>query len=225
MHLVHTFLQVGGDDVGIGALEHHSNAAHTFSLAVDGHGAEALGRPEAYAANVADVHGHAATVGHHDAADVLGALYHTLRPYIIGTALLLNITGTCVLVVAAQRLEHVANGELHGGKHFGVDGYFILLEIAAETVDLHNARYACKAAAHYPILNGAQFHDVVLAFVFIVDTQYVLVDFAQARSDGHHFGRAQFLRYLGRDILNLFVDELAGLQRGHALLEHDRDER
>ena len=225
LDFLHARLQLAGDHVGVGPLEHHGDAADTLALAVARHGAEALGRAELHGAHVAHVNRDAAAVGHHDAADVVERRNHTLGADVVGAVDLLDVAAARVFVVAAQRLEDVADGDVERVEGVGVDGHLILLEVASEAVDFDDSRDARQLALDNPVLDGAQLHGVVALLVARLDVERILVDFAQTRGDGHHLGGAQLGGNLSGDGLYLFVDELPGVENRHALLEDHRDDR
>ena len=191
LYFRHALLQFARDHVGIGAFQHHGDAAHAFTLTVDSHGSETLGRTETNGSHVAHVDGDAATVGDDDAPDVFEIMYHTLRTDVVGSVFLFDIAAARVLVVAAQRLEHVADSDIERVEGIGIYGDLVLFQMSAETVDFHNARYSRQLPLHNPVLDGAQVHVVVLVFVFRVNFQNVLINFTQTRGDRHHLGHSQ----------------------------------
>ena len=157
------------------------------------------------------MYGHASTVGHHYPLYVLQFLNHALGANVVGAVPLLYITGTRVLVVAAQRLKHIAYGELQRCEHLRVYGYLVLFQITAKTVDLHDTRNTRQLSPHHPVLYGAQLHRIIVALVLLVHTQHVLVNLAQTRGDRHHLRGTQLRWNLPCHRLNLLVDELARL--------------
>ena len=171
------------------------------------------------------MHRHSSSVGHHDLFDVLQLLYHTLRADIIGTVFLLDVAATGVLVVVAQCLKHIADGDLQCRQRIGVKGYLVLLQIAAKTVYLHDARYAGQLSFHNPVLYGAQFHGVVVGLVGTIYSQHILIDFSQSGGHGHHLWCTQFFGYLSLERLYLFAGQLPCLQGGHFFIEHHGHER
>jgi len=225
LHLLDPFLQLLGDGVGIGALQHHGDTADTLALAIFRHGAEALGRPETDLSDVADMHRDAAPVGDDDPFDVTQFLNHTFRTDVIGPVDLLNVASSRVLVVLAQGFEDLADGEVHGVEHIGIDRHLILLEVASEAVDLDDARDAGQLALDDPVLDRAQLHGVVARLITGRHFQDILIDLAQSGRDGHQLGRAQLGRDLANNGLYLLVDQLAGIERRDILLEYDRHER
>ena len=76
-----------------------------------------------------------------------------------------------------------------------------------------------------PVLDGTQFHRIVLLFVSGGDFQYILIDFPQPGRYRHQFRRPQFGWDLAGDSLYLFVDKLAGIQCRDIFLEDDRHKR
>ena len=138
------------------------------------------------------MHRHTIAVGHNNLLDILDFRNHALRADIVCPAFFLDIAGSCVLVVLAECLKHVANGQLLGSQHIWVDGYLILFEVASETVYFYNARNTRQLPAHNPVLNGAQLHGIIFLGVCLIHLQYILVDFPQTCSDGHHLGCTQF---------------------------------
>ena len=225
LHLCHALLKGLGHHIGIGAFQHHGYAAHALAFAIDGHRSEAFGRPEAHLAYVADVHRHTTAVGNHYFLDVLHLFYHSLRTDVVGFAHLLDVAGACVLIVLAQCFKHIAYGNLQRTQGIGVDGYLILLEIAAEAVYLHYAGYARELALHYPILYGAKLHGIIFVLVFFIHSEHILIYFAQTGGDRHQFGCAEFRWYFARHGLYLLIHQLSGLKRRHILLKHHCHQR
>ena len=222
MYLGHPFFQFLGHHVGIRAFEHHGNAAHALAFAVLGHGTEAFGRTELHAADVADVYRYAAAVGHHNLLHVVQVVDHAFRTDVVGTVHLFDVAAARILVVSAQGFEHFTDGDVQRIESIGIDGYFILFQVTSETVDLHDAGNARKLPFHNPVLDGAQLHGVISVFISRSHFEDVLIDFAQTGGDGHQFGRTQFGWNFAGHHLNLFVDQLTGVQRRDAFLEHNR---
>ena len=225
LHLCHAILEGFGHHIGISAFEHHGYSAHALASAVHCHRTEAFCRAEAHTTYIADVNGHTATVCHHYFFYVLHLAYHTLRADIIGFAHLLDVAGSGVLIVFAQGLKHVAYGDLQCRECIGVDGYLILLEVTAETVNLHNAGYARELALHYPILDSAQLHSIVFILIFFVYFEHILIYLAQTGGDRHQFGCTKLGGYLARHGLYLLIHQLSSLKRGHILLKHHCHQR
>lgn len=221
----HPILQLPGHHVGVGALEHHGDAADAFALAVACHGAEALGRPELHGGHVADVDRDAAAVGHDDLADVVERRDHAFRADVVGAVHLFDVAAARVLVVAAQGLEDVADGDVERVERIGIDRHLILLEVAAEAVDLDDSGDSRQLPLDDPVLDRAQLHRVVAILVAGRDVERILVDLAQTRGDGHHLGRSQLRGNLSGDGLYLLVDELPGVEDRDTLLEYDGDDR
>ena len=96
-----------------------------------------------------------------------------------------------------------------------------MFQVAAETVDFYDTRYAGQLAFHHPILNGAEFHSIVLLFVTGGYFQYVLVDFSESGGDRHHLRCSEFGWNLSGNGLYLFVDKLTGIEGRDAFLEYN----
>ena len=167
----------------------------------------------------------AAAVGHHDALNVAEAADHTLRADVIGPVHLLDVATARVLIVTVQRLKQFADGDVERAQGIRIDRHLVLLQVAPEAVDLHNARDARELPLHDPILNRAQLHRVVLIGVGRIHLQGILINLAQTGRDRHQLGRAQLLGDVARHRLDLLVDQLPGLQRRHRLVEHHRHQR
>ena len=225
LHLGHPLLQLLGHHVGIGPFEHHGNTAHTLTLAVLGHGTEALGGSELHPADVADVYRYAAPVGHHNLLHIFQVVNHTFRADIVGPVHLLDIAAAGILVVAAQGLEHLADSDVERIEGIGIDRHLVLFQITAEAVDFDDTGNTRELPLHNPVLNGAQLHGVVTVFIARRHFEYILINLAQSGGDRHQLGRSQLGRNLARHHLNLLVDQLTGIQRGHVLLENHRHER
>ena len=88
------------------------------------------------------MHRNTVPVGYDDALDVFGTGNHAFRTDIVGVLRFLNIASACVLVVTAEGFEYFADGDIKRKQGVRVDGYFVLFQIAAEAVDLHNSGYA-----------------------------------------------------------------------------------
>ena len=169
--------------------------------------------------------GDAVAVGDDDLLNVVQRVDHAFGSDVVSAVDLLDVAATGVLVVAGQGLEHLADGDVERIEGIGVHGHLILLQIAAKAVNLYDAGNAGELALHYPVLDGAQLHGVVTLLVAGGYVEGVLVDFAQTGGYGHHLGGAQLSGYLACHGLNLFADELSGLQGGYALLEDHGDQR
>ena len=61
--------------------------------------------------------------------------------------------------------------------------------------------------------------------MFFVNLKHILVNLSKTGCYWHHFRGAQFRRNLSCHNLNLLIDELPCLKRGHTFLEHNGDER
>ena len=225
LDLCHAALQLPGYHVGVCPLEHHGDAAHAFALAVARHGAEAFCRAEFHRSDVAHVDRYAAAVGHDDVPDVVERRDHAFGADVVGAVHLFDVAAAGVLVVAAQRLEDVADGDVERIERIGIDRHLVLFEVAAEAVDLDDSRDARQLALDDPVLDRTQFHGVIPLFVTRGNVERVLVDLAQSRGDGHHFGGSQLGRDLSGHGLDLFVDQLPCIEYGNALLEDDRNDR
>ena len=65
---------------------------------------------------------------------------HTFRTDVIRPVYLFYIASSCVLVVAAQRIEHITDGDVQRIQGIWVDSYLILLQVTSEAVNFHNTR-------------------------------------------------------------------------------------
>ena len=101
----------------------------------------------------------------------------------------------------------------------GFDGHFVLFEIAAKAADFDDAGDAGKLPLHDPVLDGAQFHGIVLLFVARLNAQHVLVYFPQAGGDGHQLGLAQAHWDFILCPAKLFLYILPGVQDLHPIFE------
>ena len=124
------------------------------------------------------------------------------------------------MVVLGEGVIDISYGQLQGGQQFGVNGYLVLLEITAKTVDFHNALYSRQLAFDNPVLDSTQFHGIILVLVLFIYFQYILVDFTQTGGYRHHLWCAQFGRYLSSYCLYLLIDELTGFQGRNTLFEY-----
>ena len=145
-------------------------------------------RAEFHRSDVAHVDRYAAAVGHDDVPDVVERRDHAFGADVVGAVHLFDVAAAGVLVVAAQRLEDVADGDVERIERIGIDRHLVLFEVAAEAVDLDDSRDARQLALDDPVLDRTQFHGVIPLFVTRGNVERVLVDLAQSRGDGHHFG-------------------------------------
>ena len=168
------------------------------------------------------MYGNAATVSHHNLFNILQVGNHTFRTDIIGTVHLFYIATSGILVVTAQSLEHIPDGDVERIQCIRVNRNLILFQVPSETVDLHNARNTRKLTFHNPVLNSTQLHGIVLLFISRSYFQHILINFSQTGGNRHHFRYAEIGRNLPGHGLYLFIDQLTGIQRRHAFLEYYR---
>ena len=162
------------------------------------------------------------TIGHDNLFNVFQVGNHTFRTDVIGTVHLFYIATSGILVIAAQCIVHIADGNIERIQGIRVNSHFILLQVSSETVDFHNARNTRKLSFHNPVLNGTQLHGIILVLIFRGHFQYILVDFTQTGSNGHHLRHTQLRRYFSGHGLYLLIHQLTGIQRRHAFLEYYR---
>ncbi|CDE62390.1 putative uncharacterized protein [Parabacteroides sp. CAG:409] len=225
LYFLHPLFQFLGDNIGIGSFQHHGNSAHAFAFAVFRHGTKAFGSTETDFPDIADMNRNAAPVGYHDLLNIFQLSDHTFRTDVVGTIHLLDVTSPRVLVVPTQGFEYFADRDIERVKRIRIDRHLILLQITTEAIDLNNPRNTRQLALHNPILNRAQFHRVILLLISRIHLQYILINFTQTGGYRHQFRCSQFERNLTGNGLNLFVDQLASIQRGHILLENHRHQR
>ncbi len=80
-------------------------------------------------------------------------------------------------------------------------------------------------AFHDPILHGAEFCEVVAAFVAGLRYEGVLINLAQAGGDWCQIGLTEFGGNLLRGLRELFAHQLTGFEDVHAVVENDRNHR
>ena len=221
LYLFHPFLQLSDHYIGIGSFKHHGNAPHTFPLTVHRHGAEAFGCAKPHSPDITYVDGNSVTVGHNYLFNVLDTVYHTLGTNIISAVHLFYIAAAGVLIVLVQSFKHFSDCDIQREKDIRVYRHLVLLEIAAETIDFHNARNAGQLPLHNPILNGTKLHCVIFVFVSRSYFQDILIYFAKACSNGHQLGGTQFGWNFSRHCLYLFIDQLPGIQCRHIFFKDD----
>ena len=225
LYFLHPFLQLSGHYIGIGPFKHHGNAAHTLSFTVHRHGTEALGRAKPHCSDITYMNGNPVTVGYDYLFNILNTVYHTLGTNIISTVHLFYIAASGVLIILVQSFKNLSDCDIQREKDIRVYRYLILFQIAAETIDFHNARNAGQLPLHNPILNGAKLHRIILVFISRSHFQHILINFAKPRSNGHQLGCTQFGWNLSRHSLYLFIDQLPGIQCRHIFFKDDRNHR
>ena len=165
------------------------------------------------------------SVGHYNLFNILDAGNHTFRPDIVGVLYLLNVASAGILVVAAKCFEHLADSDIQRKQGVRVDGYFILFQVTAETIDFYYTGYTGQLTFHHPILNGAEFHCVIFLLISGSYLQYILVNLSQTGGDGHHFRCSEFGGNLACYALYLFIYQLPCIECGDTFFKNDRYDR
>ena len=155
-------------------------------------------------------------------ADVVEAGGDAIGADVVGAGVLFDVSAAGVLVAVLQGGEDFGQGDVHGLEQVGVDGHFVLPELAAQRIDLHYAFDAGELAAHDPVLHAAEVHVAVPVREFRVNQQYVLVDLAEAGGNRGHFRAAEAGGDIGFRFPQVFADELATEVDVGVLFEDDR---
>ena len=140
LYLGHPLLQFLGHHIGVGSFQHHGDTSHALTFSILGHGSETLGSAIAYFSDVAHMHGNPAPVGHDNLLNIFQVGNHTFRADVIRPVHLFYIASSGILVVAAQRIEHITDGDVQRIQGIRVDGHLILFQVTSETVDFHDTR-------------------------------------------------------------------------------------
>ena len=165
------------------------------------------------------------TIGHDNLFNIFQVGNHTFRTDVIGTVYLFYITTSGILVIAAQCIVHIADGDIERIQGIRIDSHFILLQVSSEAVDFHNAWNTRKLSFHNPVLNGTQLHGIIFILIPGSHFQYILIDFTQTGGNRHHLRHTQLRRYFSGHGLYLLIHQLTGIQCGHTFLEHHGHQR
>ncbi len=101
-----------------------------------------------------------------------------------------DISATRILVVLFQGLKHIGNAEIHAAEFLRIEGYLILLKIAAKAGHVGHALHTQHLPAYDPVLDGAQLHGRVFIFISLFGVNDVLEYFAQAGGYRRQLGRS-----------------------------------
>ena len=164
-------------------------------------------------------------VGHYNLFNILDAGNHTFRPDIVGILYLLNVASAGILVVAAKCFEHLADSDIQRKQGVRIDGYFILFQVTAETIDFYYTGYTGQLTFHHPILNGAEFHCVIFLLISGSYLQYILVNLSQTGGDGHHLRCSELGGNFACYALYLFIYQLPCIECGDTFFKNDRYDR
>ena len=123
---------------------------------------------------------------HRDVGNILQILHYTDATDVILIGILLNVAAARIGIVALQGIKHLAYGNAAGVELVGIDSHLILLDIAAPTAYLSNARGSGKLFAHNPVLHGPELGERVFMLVSLLGTNGIVVDFAQSSGDRSH---------------------------------------
>ena len=158
-------LDVFDDFAPIGADEHHDDAGDDLAAPVPGHGTLADQRREVDAADVPDPHRDAVLAGlDQHVADLLEALDPALaadQQLLTGTD---EVAAAGGRVVALERDEELAQGDVQGAQPIGQDLDLVGLELSAEGVDLDHAGHASDLVGDEPVEDHPQLHRRVTGF-------------------------------------------------------------
>ena len=169
------------DTVRIGAFKHHYYATDSFGRvhherAVSGAAAVLDG------GYVADKHRHARCIAlDDDFLDVFQRFHQSDATNKVRIRLLIDVGTARVFIIFLERGENVIQRETHAAESFGIHRHFVLLDEPAVAVDVGHPGGTQHFPPYHPILQGAEFHRVVFAFIAFLDGQAVLEDFAQTR--------------------------------------------
>ena len=148
----------------------------------DTENARRLRRPDGHLADVADEHRHAFVFGHHDVLDIAGILNQSDAADHHGLLIVVEQRAARVLIVGADRLGDLSDGQVVFVDRLRIDDYLVLLHQPAEGRHVGDPRHLPEARFDHPIFQVAQF-DVAVALAF----HHVAVEFADGR--GHRAER------------------------------------
>ena len=213
------------DDARVLTSQHEDGAEHDL-LAVLRRRAGAQSRPDNDIRDIGDPDRYTAARGDDDLRQVVGVgrlTRHTNEDLFTAA---LDIARAGIGVVAFERFDHVGHRQFERRQSVGVRRHMILLGIAADSVDLGNARDGPHLRADHPVMQRAQFGRRPGRAIGLAGTGFgfdrIHEDFTEPGGDWPHlrFDTRRQLR-LGR--LNAFVDELAREKDIGAVLEHYGD--
>ncbi len=209
---------------GVRALQHHHHRTGRFAFIVVGHGTVAGRSAQAHFGHIVQQNRRMVRQHLHlDGADGLHVGDEALGADEEHRWSCFDVRPAGVGVVAGHGIEDIRDGDAHGAQSFGVHGDLILLQFAAEAAHVGHTFGADQLAPHDPVLDGAQFRRVVLAFVAGLGLHHVLEDLAEAAGNGPQFRLSQGLR--NGDLRQTFGDLLACPVHIGGVVEHDGDER
>src|SRR5690606_5595248 len=183
-----------------------------------GDGPETGGTSVTDLGQVLDVYGTAVSGVHHDVPNVPKILDQPLGPDKIGLVHTFDIPAPGHAVVFLQGGEDLLGRDVHGFELLGLQGHFVLFEVAAPRVHLHHPRNSGTLPFDHPILDAPQIHGTVAVLVAGTYIQDVLVDFAQASGDRPHFGGPEAFGDLLGGRNDLLGDQLPGEIGAHMVL-------
>ena len=210
----------------VGAAEHHDHAADDLACPVLDRAALTDRLAGRDLGHVADEDGRPALRLQRHRPDVVARLEKADAADEILLFAPLEDVPADVEVVPAERLADLPEGEVVGEELLRVHRHMVLLDVAAEGVDLADAGHGLEQRGQDPVLNGPDLGQVFLRVHAggPVPREGVLIDLAHGRGHRSHGD----LRARGDALPGLdqpLEDELAGEIDIDAVLEDDRDDR
>ena len=187
-HLLDPFLHPLDDLGSIGTLEHEGDPPDGLPLSILGHGTEPGRRGDLHIRDITDQDGHVIHGLDHDRPDLVDAVDQPVGTDVIGLRSFFYVTPSRILVVHLKGIENLENGDVHLDQGAGPDGNLVLLELATEAADLHDAGDPGQVSFHDPVLYGPDLHGIVIPFISWQGLDHILIDLTQAGGDGHHLG-------------------------------------
>ncbi|MNX65858.1 hypothetical protein D3C86_969290 [compost metagenome] len=168
--------------------------------------------------HVAQVDGVPLAGGHHGPLELLGPLHQAQPADQVLLVTVLEVVAGGVGVVARHRAHDVVEGQAVGRKAIRPDLDLVLLEQAAQAVDLGHPGHPAQEGPDDPVLDRAALGQREGAF------DRVLEDLAHAGGDRAHGGPHPF-GHLALDVAEALGDELAREVDVHPVVEDDGDDR
>ncbi len=218
------------DDVaGISAAQHQDDSADHFAVPVQHGGAVPDRVVDQHLRHVADEDRRPAGFLDDDAPHVFERADQADAADDIFLVMFFQDVAAGIGVVARDRVEDFAEGQVVLAQHRRFDQHLILFDEAAHGVHIDHFRRAFQQRPDDPVLNRALIDQILVGHGIIRDGtpgvgQVVLEHLAQSRAvrHKHRFGAG------GEQLLHFdqpFENQLAGQVDVHRVVEHDGDQR